>query len=109
MLILSEAKDIPSLSELHAGLLNDPAHMKSLRKLTKVLITLVLEYPGLPTGPQGRTFLGQLVKDVGLNRDNYSELLKMFLRSRDQQGAAVSFHLFFEMHIRKTSMIIIYL
>uniref|UniRef100_A0A914XR24 Bromodomain adjacent to zinc finger domain protein 2B n=1 Tax=Plectus sambesii TaxID=2011161 RepID=A0A914XR24_9BILA len=84
-----EAKDIPSISEVHAGLLNDPVHIKSLRKLTKVLVTLVLEYPGLPTGPQGRTFLGQLVKDVGLNRDNYSELLKMFLCSRDQQGIAL--------------------
>lgn len=88
--MISESKDIPSTSELHSGLLNDPAHIKSLRKLTKVLLTLVLEFPGLPTGPQGRTFLGQLVKDVGLNRDNYSELLKMFLCSRDQQGVAVS-------------------
>lgn len=86
-----EQKDLPSLDEVHAGLLNDASGVKALRKLTKVLVTLVLEYPGLPTGPAGRTFLGQTVKDVGVTRDNYSELIKIFLLSRDAHGRQVTF------------------
>ncbi|VDK28224.1 unnamed protein product, partial [Anisakis simplex] len=54
--------------------------------LTKVLLQLVLEYPGLPSGIAGRTPLGQALKDVGIHRENYSELMRMFLQSRDEQG-----------------------
>lgn len=49
----------------------------------------MLEYPGLPSGIAGRTPLGQALKDVGVHRENYSELLKMFLLSRDEEGKKV--------------------
>uniref|UniRef100_A0A0N5D0Y7 Bromodomain adjacent to zinc finger domain protein 2B n=1 Tax=Thelazia callipaeda TaxID=103827 RepID=A0A0N5D0Y7_THECL len=77
---------LPTLNEFLAGLQNDPVHLKSFLLLTKTLLQLVLEYPGLPSGIAGRTPLGQALKDVGVHRENYSELLKMFLLSRDEEG-----------------------
>ncbi|KAL4002295.1 Bromodomain family protein [Acanthocheilonema viteae] len=77
---------IPTLNEFLAGLQNHPNHLKSFLLLTKILLQLVLEYPGLPSGIAGRTPLGQALKDVGVHRENYSELLKMFLLSRDEEG-----------------------
>lgn len=68
---------------------NHPNHLKGFLLLTKILLQLVLEYPGLPSGIAGRTSLGQALKDVGVHRENYSELLKMFLLSRDEEGKKV--------------------
>lgn len=80
---------MPSLNDFISGLENDPEHLKDFLHVTKILMQLVLEYPGLPSGITGRTELGQAFKDVNLHRDNYSELLKMFLLSRDKQGQEV--------------------
>uniref|UniRef100_A0AAF5PQ33 Bromodomain containing protein n=1 Tax=Wuchereria bancrofti TaxID=6293 RepID=A0AAF5PQ33_WUCBA len=77
---------IPTLNEFLAGLQNHPNYLKGFLLLTKILLQLVLEYPGLPSGIAGRTPLGQALKDVGVHRENYSELLKMFLLSRDEEG-----------------------
>nr|CDP99236.1 Bm7549 [Brugia malayi] len=77
---------IPTLNEFLAGLQNHPNYLKGFLVLTKILLQLVLEYPGLPSGIAGRTPLGQALKDVGVHRENYSELLKMFLLSRDEEG-----------------------
>ncbi|OZC11454.1 hypothetical protein X798_01311 [Onchocerca flexuosa] len=77
---------IPTLNEFLAGLQNHPNYIKGFLLLTKILLQLVLEYPGLPSGIAGRTPLGQALKDVGVHRENYSELLKMFLLSRDEEG-----------------------
>ncbi|VDM39978.1 unnamed protein product [Toxocara canis] len=81
-----DKRTLPTLSEFVAGLQNDAAHVKSFLNLTKILLQLVLEYPGLPSGIAGRTPLGQALKDVGIHRENYSELMRMFLQSRDDQG-----------------------
>uniref|UniRef100_A0A915AP95 Bromodomain adjacent to zinc finger domain protein 2B n=2 Tax=Parascaris univalens TaxID=6257 RepID=A0A915AP95_PARUN len=81
-----DKQTLPTLSEFVAGLQNDAAHVKGFLKLTKILLQLVLEYPGLPSGIAGRTPLGQALKDVGIHRENYSELMKMFLQSRDEHG-----------------------
>ncbi|VDK72253.1 unnamed protein product [Gongylonema pulchrum] len=81
---------LPTLSEFVAGLQNDPHHLKGFLRLTKILLQLVLEYPGLPSGIAGRTPLEQAYKDVGLHRENYSELLRMFLTSRDDEGKKVN-------------------
>lgn len=61
------------------SLFNDMNHKKLVVKLTRILLTLVLEYPGIPGG---RTFLGQPCKDCTIDENNYSELLRMFLESR---------------------------
>lgn len=81
-----DKQTVPTLSEFIAGLQNDARHVKGFLRLTKILLQLVLEYPGLPSGIAGRTPLGQALKDVGIHRENYSELMKMFLLSRDEQG-----------------------
>lgn len=82
---------MPLLDQVHSGLLNQQEHVKHARKLCKVLLTLVLEYPGLPSGPKGKTELGQSVKEVGVKKHNYSQLLQLFLDSRDDQGKKVGF------------------
>uniref|UniRef100_A0A158R472 Bromodomain adjacent to zinc finger domain protein 2B n=1 Tax=Syphacia muris TaxID=451379 RepID=A0A158R472_9BILA len=81
-----DLKTVPPLEDLVAGLRNDPDYVKGFLHLTKILLQLALEYPGLPSGIAGRTPLGQALKDVGLHRDNYSELMKMFLLTRDHPG-----------------------
>uniref|UniRef100_A0A5S6QHF0 Bromodomain adjacent to zinc finger domain protein 2B n=1 Tax=Trichuris muris TaxID=70415 RepID=A0A5S6QHF0_TRIMR len=82
-----DKEEIPSLSAMHAGLLNDPNHRQSVVSLTKILLTLVLEYPGLPSGNFSRTCTGQPLRELAVTNSNYSELLRMFLASRrDRNG-----------------------
>ncbi|KHJ49020.1 Bromodomain protein [Trichuris suis] len=84
---IEDKEEIPSLSAMHAGLLNDPTHRQSVVSLTKILLTLVLEYPGLPSGNLSRTCTGQPLRELAVTNNNYSELLRMFLASRrDQNG-----------------------
>jgi len=84
----ADSTDMPSLDTLHAGLQSsatcDASHV---RKLCMILLTLVLEYPGLPSGQQGRSHIGQCPRDLRVNRDTYSELLRLFLSTRDDSTA----------------------
>ncbi|PAV84795.1 hypothetical protein WR25_05319 [Diploscapter pachys] len=81
---------VPSLSDLCAGLAGDKKHFDSMMNLVKTLFALVLEYPGLPNGRKGKTKLGQSLQEVGMKRENYSEIMRMFLHSRDEQGKKLS-------------------
>lgn len=85
-----DADEIPTLDDVHAGLFNDKKRLRCLLTLTKILLILVLEYPGLPNGQQGKTFLGLPAKDSSVNFDNLGELLKMFLQTRGEEGVKVS-------------------
>ena len=60
-----------------------------MMNLVKTLFALVLEYPGLPNGRKGKTKLGQSLQEIGMKRENYSEIMRMFLHSRDEQGKKV--------------------
>lgn len=81
-----DKSQLPSLEKLQRGLLNERKFVPALTDLTKLLLTLVLEYPGLPAGQQGKTFLGQVARDLTVSDENLNELLRMFLASRDAQG-----------------------
>ncbi|VDM85630.1 unnamed protein product [Strongylus vulgaris] len=81
---------IPSLGVLCAGLVGDAKHLEEVVQLTLALFRLSLEYPGLPLGKRGRTRLGQTISEVGVNKENYSELMRLFLSTRDSQGQKVS-------------------
>lgn len=99
-ILFSDKAEVPAINEVQAGLLNDRRGVQSLRSLVKTLLLLVLEYPGLPAGNSGKTLLGQPAKDVGVTDMNMSELLRMFLLSRDEQGKEVSDCFIFELIIR---------
>ncbi|VDO17068.1 unnamed protein product, partial [Haemonchus placei] len=74
---------LPSLGAFCAGLVGDVEHFEKVLQLTRSLFRLALEYPGLPTGKRGRTRLGQTVSELGVTEQNYSELIRLFLSSRD--------------------------
>ena len=79
-------ESLPKLEELVAGLEGDVIHVEKVLNLTKTIFGLALEYPGLPNGKKGHTALGQSLADVGMCRENYSELMRQFLSSRCSQG-----------------------
>ncbi|VDO99630.1 unnamed protein product [Soboliphyme baturini] len=81
-----DKSEIPSIDALHAALLNDSEHEESLRSLTKILLTLVLEYPSLSNGCQTKMFTGQALRDICVNNSNMSELIRLFLYARDENG-----------------------
>ncbi|VDO73134.1 unnamed protein product [Heligmosomoides polygyrus] len=70
--------------------IGDVAHFEKILKLTRSLFRLVLEYPGMPAGKRGRTKLGQSVSELGVTEQNYSELMRIFLSTRDSQGEKLS-------------------
>ncbi|ETN77822.1 Methyl-CpG binding domain protein, partial [Necator americanus] len=81
---------LPSLGALCSGLVGDANHFEKVLQLTISLFRLSLEYPGLPTGKSGRTRLGQTISETGVTKENYSELLRFFLATRDSQGQKLS-------------------
>ncbi|KAL6725591.1 hypothetical protein Aduo_007632 [Ancylostoma duodenale] len=81
---------LPSLGAFCAGLVGDAKHFDKVIHLTQSLFRLSLEYPGLPAGKRGRTRLGQTISELGVTNENYSELMRMFLGTRDSQGQKLS-------------------
>ncbi|EPB80343.1 Methyl-CpG binding domain protein [Ancylostoma ceylanicum] len=81
---------LPSLGAFCAGLVGDANHFDKVIQLTQSLFRLSLEYPGLPAGKRGRTRLGQTISELGVTNENYSELMRMFLATRDSQGQKLS-------------------
>ncbi|KJH47457.1 Bromodomain protein [Dictyocaulus viviparus] len=90
-MLVSASSSVPSLSDLCAGLVGDVEHFDTVLQLTLSLFRLSLEYPGLPSGgKRSRTRLGQTVSELGVTEQNYSELMRMFLASRDSHGEKLS-------------------
>ncbi|KAK5970142.1 Methyl-CpG binding domain protein [Trichostrongylus colubriformis] len=81
---------LPSLSGFCAGLVGDVEHFGKVLQLTRSLFRLTLEYPGLPSGKRGKTRLGQTLSEVGVTEQNYSELMRIFLSTRDSHGKKLS-------------------
>ncbi|CAD6185660.1 unnamed protein product [Caenorhabditis auriculariae] len=81
---------VPKIEQLCAGLVGDERHLSSVLELTRIIFRLTLEFPGLPNGKRGKTAFGQGVGEIGLNRSNFSELMRIFLASRDSQGKTLS-------------------
>lgn len=93
--LITDLSDVPSLGELQLGLLNEPRHVPALLRLTKILLTLVLEYPGAVqahNGQQAKTNLGQTVRDLDVTSGNLSELLRIYLSCRDAEAQNVRFN-----------------
>ncbi|XP_071291672.1 bromodomain adjacent to zinc finger domain protein 2B isoform X10 [Agelaius tricolor] len=75
------AIDVPSLSVLQEGLLNIGDSMGQVQDLLVKLVSAAVCDPGLGTGYKAKTILGEHLLNVGINRDNVSEILQIFMEA----------------------------
>ncbi|XP_050195278.1 bromodomain adjacent to zinc finger domain protein 2B isoform X8 [Myiozetetes cayanensis] len=73
--------DVPSLSVLQEGLLNRGDSMGEVQDLVVKLVSAAVCDPGLGTGYKAKTILGEHLLSVGINRDNVSEILQIFMEA----------------------------
>ncbi|XP_009082955.1 PREDICTED: bromodomain adjacent to zinc finger domain protein 2B, partial [Acanthisitta chloris] len=73
--------DVPSLSVLQEGLLNLGDSMGEVQDLLVKLVSAAVCDPGLVTGYKAKTILGEHLLNVGVNRDNVSEILQIFMEA----------------------------
>uniref|UniRef100_A0A670YTK9 Bromodomain adjacent to zinc finger domain 2B n=1 Tax=Pseudonaja textilis TaxID=8673 RepID=A0A670YTK9_PSETE len=71
--------DVPSLNVLQEGLLNIGDSMGEIQDLLVRLLSAAICDPGLITGYKAKTILGDHLLNVGINRDNVSEILQIFM------------------------------
>uniref|UniRef100_H2V455 Bromodomain adjacent to zinc finger domain 2B n=1 Tax=Takifugu rubripes TaxID=31033 RepID=H2V455_TAKRU len=71
--------DVPTLGMLQEGLLNVGDSMGHVQDLLVKLLSLTVCDPGLPPGQKTKTMLGDHLTNVGINRDNVSEVLQMYM------------------------------
>ncbi|XP_042303074.1 bromodomain adjacent to zinc finger domain protein 2B isoform X12 [Sceloporus undulatus] len=71
--------DVPNLSVLQEGLLNIGDSMGEVQDLLVRLLSAAICDPGLITGYKAKTILGDHLLNVGINRDNVSEILQIFM------------------------------
>ncbi|XP_064306952.1 bromodomain adjacent to zinc finger domain protein 2B isoform X15 [Phalacrocorax carbo] len=73
--------DVPSLSVLQEGLLNIGDSTGEVQDLLVKLVSATVCDPGLVTGYKAKTILGEHLLNVGINRDNVSEILQIFMEA----------------------------
>ncbi|XP_048201327.1 bromodomain adjacent to zinc finger domain protein 2B isoform X10 [Perognathus longimembris pacificus] len=73
--------DVPNLSVLQEGLLNIGDSMGEVQDLLVRLLSAAVCDPGLITGYKAKTALGEHLLNVGVNRDNVSEVLQIFMEN----------------------------
>ncbi|XP_058643198.1 bromodomain adjacent to zinc finger domain protein 2B isoform X2 [Onychostoma macrolepis] len=73
--------DVPSLGVLQAGLLNVGDSMGFIQDLLVRMLSAAVCDPGLPAGHRAKTALGDHVTNIGLNRDNVSEVLQIYMEA----------------------------
>uniref|UniRef100_A0A8D0LBR1 Bromodomain adjacent to zinc finger domain 2B n=1 Tax=Sphenodon punctatus TaxID=8508 RepID=A0A8D0LBR1_SPHPU len=73
--------DVPNLSVLQEGLLNIGDSMGEVQDLLVRLLSAAVCDPGLITGYKAKTTLGEHLLNVGINRDNVSEILHIFMEA----------------------------
>uniref|UniRef100_A0A8C8ZH22 Bromodomain adjacent to zinc finger domain protein 2B n=1 Tax=Prolemur simus TaxID=1328070 RepID=A0A8C8ZH22_PROSS len=77
--------DVPNLSVLQEGLLNIGDSMGEVQDLLVRLLSAAVCDPGLITGYKAKTALGEHLLNVGVNRDNVSEILQIFMEAHSGQ------------------------
>uniref|UniRef100_A0A1I7TWX6 Bromodomain adjacent to zinc finger domain protein 2B n=1 Tax=Caenorhabditis tropicalis TaxID=1561998 RepID=A0A1I7TWX6_9PELO len=99
----------PKLEALCAGLAGDAAKADDILKLTRQLLRLALEYPGM--GNEKR--FGQGGGEMGLDRENFSEVMRLFLLDKGTRGAELSAplidHNFLELEAEQKASILAFL
>ncbi|CAJ0569838.1 unnamed protein product, partial [Mesorhabditis spiculigera] len=86
-----EPQQVPSLDVLTAGLAGDEKYRTTIFTLTKTLLTLALEFPGFPKHDPNE--LRKQAGELELSRDNFSEIMRMWLQTRKKQGIKLSEYL----------------
>ncbi|XP_056392062.1 bromodomain adjacent to zinc finger domain protein 2B isoform X8 [Hyla sarda] len=71
--------DIPSLSVFQEGLLNIGDSLGEVLDLLVRLLSAAVCDPGVPPGYKAKTALGEHLMNIGINRDNVSEILQIFM------------------------------
>ncbi|CAJ0942984.1 unnamed protein product, partial [Mesorhabditis belari] len=87
--VLKIEKDfLPTLDSLCAGLAGEESKQAVILNLTKTLLSLAFESPGFPR--KDNDPLRQQAGELELSRENLSELMRMWLQTRDKQGKELS-------------------
>ncbi|XP_074550608.1 bromodomain adjacent to zinc finger domain protein 2B-like isoform X2 [Halichoeres trimaculatus] len=74
-----------SLSVLQEGLLNIGDSMGKVQDLLVSMLSAAVCDPGIPAGHKNKTSLGDHVTNVGINRDNVSEILQIYMEAHCEQ------------------------
>ncbi|CAB3401854.1 unnamed protein product [Caenorhabditis bovis] len=85
-----DLSQIPPLEVLCAGLAGDEKHADAVLHLSQKLFCLALEHPGMASTPRSETRFGQGAGELGIDRDNFSEVLRLFLAGKDKKGQKLS-------------------
>ncbi|KAL0963782.1 hypothetical protein UPYG_G00313520 [Umbra pygmaea] len=72
---------VPNLGVLQEGLLNLGDSMGQVQDLLVHMLSAVMCDPGLPPGQRTKTALGDHLTSVGINRENVSELLQIYMEA----------------------------
>ncbi|XP_035629199.2 bromodomain adjacent to zinc finger domain protein 2B-like isoform X7 [Oncorhynchus keta] len=72
---------VPNLSVLQEGLLNLGDSMGQVQDLLVRMLSAVVCDPGLPPGHRTKTALGDHLANVGINQDNVSEALQIYMEA----------------------------
>ncbi|XP_075685451.1 bromodomain adjacent to zinc finger domain protein 2B isoform X13 [Rhinoderma darwinii] len=73
--------DIPSLSVFQEGLLNMGDSLGEIQDLLVRLLSAAVCDPGVPPGYKAKTSLGEHLMNIGINRDNVSEILQIYMEA----------------------------
>ncbi|XP_073503212.1 bromodomain adjacent to zinc finger domain protein 2B isoform X18 [Phyllobates terribilis] len=73
--------DIPSLNVFQEGLLNIGDSLGEILDLLVRLLSAAVCDPGVPPGYKAKTALGEHLMNIGINRDNLSEILQIFMEA----------------------------
>ncbi|KAJ8255355.1 hypothetical protein GJAV_G00203920 [Gymnothorax javanicus] len=73
--------DVPNLGVLQEGLLNVGESAGAVQDLLVRMLSVAVCDPGLPPGHRTKTALGDHLTNVGINRDNVSEILQIYMEA----------------------------
>ncbi|XP_059199016.1 bromodomain adjacent to zinc finger domain protein 2B-like [Centropristis striata] len=74
-----------NLSDLQEGLLNTGDSMGKVQDLLVSMLSAAVCDPGIPAGHKNKTALGDHLTNVGINRDNVSEILQIYMEAHCEQ------------------------
>ncbi|XP_069472462.1 bromodomain adjacent to zinc finger domain protein 2B isoform X4 [Ambystoma mexicanum] len=77
--------DVPNLRVLQEGLINLGSSLDEVQDLLVRLLSSAVCDPGLPSGYKAKTALGEHLINIGINRDNVSEILQIFMEAHSGQ------------------------
>ncbi|XP_073726899.1 bromodomain adjacent to zinc finger domain protein 2B isoform X4 [Misgurnus anguillicaudatus] len=80
-----DASEMPTLGILQEGLLNLGNSMGQVQDLLVRMLSSAVTDPGLPQGHRAKSILGDHLSNVGLNRDNVSEVLQQYMEAHCAQ------------------------